>query len=131
MIDPNAGSASAGSSSPTIVYDGGPCTVQNLFHSQSYTNSGLSLVAAAPGLRTKVLVVQLSCHTFTTSGFAVLKDGAGNNLASIMLVTALGQTVQADGAGFVYTQTPVKSALQFFYTGNGGFMGQLVYYQAA
>jgi hypothetical protein len=133
VIDPTGGAAAAGQTSPTTIYDGGPRTViSSAFFSPVLNNAGTTLVAAAAGLRTKVLALHVTCQIFTTAGLLVLKDGAAVNIAAVGNPTAIGTTYDCRvGGGIIFAQGPVNSNVDLFFVGNGAFLGQITYYQAS
>jgi hypothetical protein len=132
VIDPTATlNGSSGATTPTTIYDGGPRTVTSKSAVLGFTNSGGEMIAAAAGLRTKVLYFRASCTIFTTAGNLSITDGAGGaNLLLTGMVSALAQVTNVEASGLVLTSTSVNTALQLFSPGTFTVHYVLLYYQA-
>lgn len=118
-------------STPMQVYDGGLRTVVSTGGAVTMSGAVATLLAAAPGLKTKVLSLRMSCATFTTAGNLSARDGvAGASLLFFGYVSALGQLHEIETGGFVVAQTSVNTSFEAFFGGNAQFYYQLVYYQA-
>ena len=129
MIDPTGGAATAGASNPTIIYDGG--IAYPVISTVASPGASGALVAAASGLKTKLLNIHVVCSAITTAGTVYLTNGSGGGfLLWIAQLVAAGQ-VSIPAAGFVHCQTAVNTALWFNFGGTGGSFGvNIIYYQA-
>lgn len=132
MIDPTGGPGQAGQRDPTVVYDGGAArTVVSLGGVANLTASAVTLVAAAAGVKTKVISFRASCTGFTAAGNLFLRDGAGGtSIGFLGSVSALSAVSELETSPFVVCMTSVNTLLELFFTGTANFHYQLIYYQA-
>jgi hypothetical protein len=134
VIDPTATlNGASGASTPTTIYDGGPRTVLSIgvVPTLSPGTPASTVIAAAAGLRTKVISFRISCSTFTTAGNVFIKDGAGGTTVGFPgYISALSQVAELQACGFVVFQTSVNTLLEIFFGGNGQLTCHVVYYQA-
>lgn len=129
MIDPTGGASAAGASG---VYDGGAeRPIVTAIGSPTLNATGATVVAAAAGLRTKLLGFNLYPSAFTSEGTLSIKDGAGGS--SIFLVarfTALGQRADFNMSGRMICMGSVNTLIEINYTGNAIIQYAIIYYQA-
>jgi hypothetical protein len=131
MIDPTGGAATSGQRDPSTVYDGGVSRpVLSAQAAGGMAASALTLVAAAAGLRTKVLAVSAICSAFTTAGSCYLRNAGGATLYWLGRVGAANENLFLDLGGTMLTQTAVNTALEIYFDGNANFGVAVTYYQA-
>lgn len=130
MIDPTGGPGAAGQGDPTTVYDNGPRLVKWVGASNGLNNSGATLIAAAPGLRTKIIYWDANVTAFTTAGVFWLRDGAGSVLFLMGTASANNLRFVAELSGIVIATGSVNTTVDIFCSGNVFIYSQVGYYQA-
>lgn len=127
MIDPNQQGGNS-----NAAYDGGQRPIVTVVGAPSLNASGFTAIAAAPGLRTKILGYNIYPSAFTSEGTLILRDGTGGaTLFNVARFTALGQRADFNMGGQVICQGSVNTLIEIFYTGNAFIQFSLIYYQAA
>lgn len=120
---------------PAACYDGGRHDIQYSSFSQALNNSGLTLVAAIPGMKSKLLGLSVSVSgTVTTAGTLAIRDGAGGSsvfIAGYYPVGSLGAPPYVHYSSMVpIAQSSTNTLLQLFFGGAATLEGHIFYYQA-
>ena len=112
------------------VWDEGRRVVQFSNVSQVFAANEFAQIAAAPGLKTKVLGVSLSVSAFTSSGNMFLLNGTGGS--SILYLPFFSGFANAffSLGGLVLCQTAVNTILSVKCTGSLTCGVGITYYQA-
>ena len=130
MIDPTGGAAAAGQHAANSVYDGG--VARNIV-SVRFASTALTatVVAAAAGLKTKLLGVHVAFAAPATTGAFYFKDGGGTLLFVVHTIPVAVTVLTIAMSGYVICETPVNSALVAQFDGTGpNYNLQIQYYQA-
>jgi hypothetical protein len=130
VIDPTGGPGAAGQHVPNSVYDGGVARniISVRFASLAAT---ATVVAAAPGLKTKLLGVHVAFAAPSAAGPFYFKDSGGTLLFVVHTIPTAITTLTIAMSGYVICETPVNSALVAQFDGTGpNYNLQVQYYQA-
>jgi len=126
VIDPNQQGGNS-----NAAYDGGQRPIVTVVGAPSLNATGFVAIAAAPGLRTKLLGYNIYPSGFTSEGSLVIRDGVGGaTIFQVARFTALGQRADFNMGGQMICQGSVGAAIEIFYTGNAFIQFTLIYYQA-
>jgi len=130
VIDPTGGAATVGQTDPTKVYDGGVArSIVSIRLASILTTA--TAVAAAPGLKTKVLGVHVAFAAPATAGAFYFKDGSSAILFVMHTIPVAITMFTISMGGYVICETPVNSALVLQFDGTSpNYNLQLQYYQA-
>jgi hypothetical protein len=130
VIDPTGGASAVGATTPNAVYDGG--VARNIVAVRfASTATTATAVAAASGLKTKLLGVHVTHAAPATAGAFYFKDGGGTLLFVMHTIPVAVTMFTISMAGLVICETPVNSALVVQFDGTGpNYNLQLQYYQA-
>lgn len=132
MIDPTGGPGQAGQSDPTVVYDGGVARpIQTVAVNVALNATGSTAVAAAAGLKTKIIGINAYTSTFTAEGSLSIRDGAGGTII-FFIGRFIANGVRADFSigGLQLCAGSVNTLVEVFFSGNAFIQYSLVYYQA-
>src|SRR5262245_15965544 len=114
----------------SVIYDGGRCPLQFSSVQTAFTNSEVAQIAAAPGLRTKVLGVTLTVIAYTAAGNVLLLNGTGGPaIQTLSFFSGFGSSNFSLG-GLVLCQTNVNTLLSVKFTGTATIGVNITYYQA-
>jgi hypothetical protein len=134
VIDPTGGAATTGQNDASTVWDGGAArTVQSVRVGLVGLTGAATLIAAAAGLKTKVLGIHFLAAPPTTAGAFYLKDATSGGILLMMdqIPVTIYTTRTITMSGYVMCQTTVNSILQAQFDGTvGTFNVQVQYYQA-
>ena len=113
---------------PAFVYDGGRQVVgSQLF---PMTAAAGPLVGAAPGVKTKVLSLQVACTTFSTVGTITILAGSGGFQMIAIYVPGVGN-YSIPTTGYMIAQTGVNQDLWWTFSGGAAtFSVSLTWYNA-
>ena len=129
MIDPNRTAGDA-----NTVYDGGGARpILTVTGALASGTAAATIVAAAAGLRAKLLGFNIFCNVWTADGNITFKDGAGGaNLFQVGRVVGpgIGQRFWFDMGGNVIATGSVNTLLELNYNGTAGIVYSVIYYQA-
>ena len=133
MIDPtNVASAT----DPSTAYDGGAARpiLTVVASSGSLSTSAATAIAAAPGLRTKIIGLNIVCTAWAAEGTLQLRDGAGGSGIFVIArfpTPGVGARVAFDIGGKMFCQSSVNTLVEIFYNvASGTFTYNIIYYQA-
>jgi len=130
VIDPTGGAATGGQSDLSNVWDGGVARpVLSKGVSNVVNNTTVTIIPAAPGLKTKVLGFHYMAITVTAAGSGVIWTGGGV-LWVVSGPVVANVPVVIPPAGVVIFSTPVNTALGLNTDGNANLISNVVYYQA-
>lgn len=115
---------------PTFVYDDGRRAVQFSMLSTAFANSEVAQIAAAPGLKTKVIGVSLTVQAFTSSGNMYLLNGTGGTSILYLPFISTFQSAFFSLGGMLLCQTAQNTILSVKCTGTATIGVGIVYYQA-
>jgi len=112
------------------IWDEGRRVIQYSAASTAFANSEFAQIAAAPGLKTKVLGVSLSVSVFTSGGNMFLLNGTGGSaILYLPFFSTFGSAFFSLG-GLVLCQTAVNTILSVKCTGTLTCGVGITYYQA-